>query len=182
MVNETSASLLNARFLLGIDNAIAKAEMAVASTALAMGLMVSFYTIVTRTLLVPTAEWVLELPMELLVVAAIYGSGALISQDRHLSVGLVVRRLPEGWRCAVSLVVRLILALLSVFLAERCWTAAAQAVRAGLHIPELFNLPSAVPLRIAAGGFALWSLHYGLSLLAGKSEAGEEPAEADRET
>ncbi len=182
MANETISSVPTARFLLGFDKAIAKAEMAVASTAIAMGLMVSFYTIVTRALLVPTAEWVLELPMELLVVAAIYGSGALISQDRHLSVGLVVRRLPQGWRRAVSLLVRLVLALLSVFLAERCWTAAAQAARAGLHIPELFNLPSAVPLRIAAGGFALWSLHYGLSLLARKRDAGKEPAKGEQET
>ncbi len=161
MANE---STLPPRFLPGLDDAVAKVEITVASIALAIGLAVSLYTIVARALLVPTAEWVLELPMELLVVAAIYGSGALVSRDRHLSVELVVRRLPDRWRRFVSLTVRLALALLCAFLAERSWAAAAQSSRVGLHIPELFNLPSAVPLRIASVGFGLWTLHYGLSM------------------
>jgi TRAP-type C4-dicarboxylate transport system permease small subunit len=161
MANE---STLPPRFLSGLDDAVAKVEITVASIALAIGLIVSLYTIVARALLVPTAEWVLELPMELLVVAAIYGSGALISRDRHLTVELVVRLLPAGWRRAVSLTVQLALALLCAFLAERSWAAAAQASLLGLHVPELFNLPTAIPLRIASVGFGLWALHFGLSL------------------
>jgi TRAP-type C4-dicarboxylate transport system permease small subunit len=153
------------RALVRLDRAIARLEMAIASTALAIGLGVSLFTIATRALLIATAEWVLELPMELLVVASVYGSGALIGRDRHLMVDIVVDRLPAGAQRSVARSVQMILAVLCGFLAERGVTAAGQVARAGLHIPELFNLSSAVPLGVASAGLALWSLHFWISLL-----------------
>jgi TRAP-type C4-dicarboxylate transport system permease small subunit len=148
-------------FFLRLDRSLARFEITVASAALAAGLLVSLYTISARAALAPTAEWVLELPMELLVVASIFGSGYLVSQDRHLGVDVVVRRLERR----INLAVRGSLGLLSLFLAERAMTAAGQAARAGLTIPELFNLSAAVPLGIASVGLALWSLHFGVSML-----------------
>ena len=140
-------------------------EIAVASSALAIGLLVSLYTIAARAVLAPTAEWVLELPMELLVVASIFGSGYLISRDRHLSVDVDMRRLPARLERGLTLGIRSSLGLLSLFLAERALTAAGQAARAGLTIPELFNLSAAIPLGVASVGMALWSLHFFISLL-----------------
>jgi TRAP-type C4-dicarboxylate transport system permease small subunit len=152
-------------FFLRLDRGLARFEITVASAALAAGLLVSLYTISARAALAPTAEWVLELPMELLVVASIFGSGYLVSQDRHLSVDVVVRRLPARLERRINLAVRGSLGLLSLFLAERAMTAAGQAARAGLTIPELFNLSAAIPLGIASVGLALWSLHFGVSVL-----------------
>jgi TRAP-type C4-dicarboxylate transport system permease small subunit len=159
---------------LRLEHGLAHFEIAVASSALAIGLLVSLYTISARAVVVPTSEWVLELPIELLVVASIYGSGFLISQDRHLSVDVVVRRFPARFQRWTTIVVRSFLGLLSVFLAERGLTAAGQAARAGLTIPELFNLSAAIPLGVASVGFALWSLHFGASLFKLGRE-GEEP-------
>jgi TRAP-type C4-dicarboxylate transport system permease small subunit len=148
-----------------LDRNLARVEIIVASAALAIGLLVSLYTITARAVLAPTAEWVLELPMELLVIASIFGSGYLISMDRHLSVDVVVRRLPARIERGLAWVVRAGLGVLSLFLAERALTAAGQAARVGLTIPELFNLSAAIPLGIASAGIALWSLHFFMSLL-----------------
>jgi TRAP-type C4-dicarboxylate transport system permease small subunit len=150
---------------LQLDRRLASFEIVVASVALAVGLLVSLYTISARAVLRPTAEWVLELPMELLVVASIFGSGYLVSRDRHLSVDVVVRRLPARLERGIALAVRIGLGLLSLFLAERVLRAAGQAARAGITIPELFNLSATIPLALASVGLALWSLHFGVSAL-----------------
>ena len=75
--------------------------------------------------------------MELLVVATIFATGALIAERRHLSVGILVERLPAIWQRRVAKLVNLTLAAVSAFLARRAVVAALQASRAGLRVPEL---------------------------------------------
>jgi TRAP-type C4-dicarboxylate transport system permease small subunit len=151
--------------LLRLDRWLVTFEWTVASSALTVGLFVSIYTITARALLFPTAEWVLELPMELLVIAAIYGSGALISSDRHLRIDFLVARLPQNIGRICIGIVRILLALFCAYLALLGVVATIQADRVGIRIPELFDLPSAIPMGIGTVGFTLWSLHNLLALL-----------------
>jgi TRAP-type C4-dicarboxylate transport system permease small subunit len=153
-----------ARAVRRVDRLVAGFEETIAAAALLAGLLVSLYTVSVRALLRPTAEWVLELPMELLVLAAIYGSGALVSRRQHLGVDLVVERFPPGLRRTLDLVVETGLVLFCAGLAALAIVAALQASRAGLNNPELFHLSAAVPLSLASAGFALWSFHFGVRL------------------
>lgn len=152
-------------FLLWLNGKLVRCEWGVACLAIVAGLGVSLYTVSARALRVPTAEWVLELPMELLVIAAIYGSGALVGEDKHLSVSFVMATLPVRIRRVVQPVVRIMLAAFCLFLAQRGLTATTETLRLDLRIPELFNISSAVPIAIASLGITLWGLHHLLSLL-----------------
>jgi TRAP-type C4-dicarboxylate transport system permease small subunit len=153
-----------ARAVLRADRLVADFEMTIAAAALLVGLLISLYAVSVRALLWPTAEWVLELPMELLVLTAIYGSGVLVSRRQHLSVDLVVERFSPRLRRTLGVLVETGLGLFCAGLAGLATAAALQASRAGLNNPELFHLSAAVPLSLASAGFAFWSFHFGVRL------------------
>ena len=138
---------------------LAPIEIGVAATSIAIAFAIVLYAVIARVIVRPTSEWVLELPMELLVVATIYATGSLIAERRHLSVGILVERLPAIWQLRVAKLVNLTLAAVSAFLAQRAVVAALQASRAGLRVPELFGMPTALPLAVVAVGIALWCVH-----------------------
>lgn len=151
-------------WLARLDRWVARFEAFVATAALVISVAVSLYTIIARVLLAPTSEWVLELPMELLVVTAIYGSGVMLYYNGHLQVDFVVNRLPLGLRRGLAMLVQAGLAVLGFFLAERGAVAAWQAAQAGLRMTQLFDIPAALPMAVASVGFAFWGLHCSLSL------------------
>ena len=148
-----------------LDKALASLELLIASMALVGALLCALGSMVARTFRIPTSEWLLELPMELLVVLAIFGSGAMLSSDRHLSVGIFVDKFLVRWRSGLATVVTFGLAVWCAFLAERSVTASVQAARAHIRVPELFNMPSALPTAIVACGLVFWCIHLTIRLV-----------------
>ena len=142
-----------------LSRALARFETIVAAACLAIAFVVVLYSVFARWLGLPSSEWILELPMELLVVCAVFASGALLHEGRHLSVGIFVERLPVVWQGRVDRAVKVALAIVSAFLAQRAALAALQAARAGLHLPELFGMPTALPLAVTSLAITLWCVH-----------------------
>lgn len=157
-----------------LDGGLATAEMAVASVALAVALLTSLYTVAMRAISVATGEWVLDLPVELLVVTAIYGSGALLSRRAHMRVGFLVERLAPRAAWIVGLLGEITVTAVCALVTWRAVLAAQQASRAGLRQPELFDIPVAALTGVAALGFFLWTLHAaaGVAWLAGAGPDG----------
>lgn len=155
------------------DEGLARAEMVVASVALAVALLTSLYTVAMRAISVATGEWVLDLPVELLVVTAIYGSGALLSRRAHMRVGFLVERLTPRAAWVVGLAGQVTVTVVCALVTWRAVLAAQQASRAGLRQPELFDIPVAALTGVAAVGFAMWTLHAaaGVAWLAGTGPA-----------
>jgi TRAP-type C4-dicarboxylate transport system permease small subunit len=148
-----------------VNRAVAGGEQAVASIALAAALLISLYTIAMRALRIPTGEWVLELPIELLLVIAVYGSGALLGRRAHMRVAFLVGRLGPGALRVVTATVQLLLVAISGLLTTRAVVAAGQAARAGMHRPELLGMPESLVVWTAAFGFTLWTFHAGVGLI-----------------
>lgn len=152
--------------LLAFDRRLASAEMAVAAVALAVALVTALYTIAMRAMLVPTGEWVLDLPVELLVVTAVYGSGSLLSRRGHMRVGFLVAHLSGGPAWVVAVASQLAVTAVCALVSWRAIVATRQAARAGLRQLELFNLPVALLIGAAALGFLLWTIHALVGLIA----------------
>lgn len=142
-----------------LDRGIARVEQGVASAALAGALLVSLYSIGMRLMRMPTGEWVLELPMELLVLLAIFGAGAVSAQRAHMRVAFLATRVTGPPARVVEWIVHLAVLALCLLLAARGVTSARQAYRAGLHSRELFNAPVGLLTAIAAMGFIGWAAH-----------------------
>lgn len=165
MIAEPSAPR-PATLLFTFDSRLASAEMAVAAVALAVALLTALYTIAMRAILVPTGEWVLDLPVELLVVTAVYGSGSLLSRRGHMRVGFLVSHLSGGPAWVVAVASQLAVTAVCAFVSWRAFGAARQAARAGLRQLELFDLPVALLVGTAAFGFLLWTIHAFVGLVA----------------
>ena len=154
-----------ARALARLDAALAAVEQAVASLALAAALLISLYAVLMRALRVPTGEWVLELPIELLLVIAVYGSGALLARRAHMRVVFFVERLAPRAGAAAAACTQALLALVCAFLTSRAAIAAGQASGAGMYRRELFGAPEALFVWVGAAGIALWTLHAVIGLV-----------------
>jgi TRAP-type C4-dicarboxylate transport system permease small subunit len=148
-----------------LESVITATEQAIASVALAAALLIALYTVLMRGLKVPTGEWVLDLPIELLGVTAIYGAGALLGRRGHMSVGFVVARFDPRVARVVALVIQVLMLAICVVLASRGFIAAGQSARAGLRQHELFDVPVAWLVWTGAIGFAGWTLHCALDLV-----------------
>ncbi len=137
------------------------AELAAAAVCIAGSLAISLYTIVTRALLVPTSEWVLNLPLELVTLASLFGAGWLIAGEGHIGVDFVVDWLPRRTRALVRGAVNAALGVVCLFLGAKGIVVTRQAAAIQLTIPEIFNLPVAVPTGAGTAAIFLWSLHFG---------------------
>jgi TRAP-type C4-dicarboxylate transport system permease small subunit len=137
------------------------AELAVAALLIIGSLAISLYTIVTRALLVTTGEWVLQLPLELVALGSLFGAGALIAADGHIRVDFVVDRFPPRAEALVRRGVSTFLGVLCLFLASRGVMATRQAMAIHLTIPEIFDLPMALPTGVGTAAIFLWALHFG---------------------
>ena len=136
------------------------AELAAAGVFTAGSLGISLYTIVTRALLIPTAEWVLHLPMELVTLASLFGAGALVAGEGHIGVDFVVDWLPRRAGAAVRGAVSAFLGALCLFFAAKGIVVTRQAAAIYLTIPEIFDLPVAIPSALSTAAFFLWALHF----------------------
>jgi TRAP-type C4-dicarboxylate transport system permease small subunit len=137
------------------------AELAAAAACTAGSLGISLYTVVTRALLIPTAEWVLHLPLELVTVASLFGAGALIASESHIGVDFVVDWLPRRAGAAVRGAVSAFLGALCLFLVGRGVVVTRQSAAIYLTIPEIFDLPVAIPTGVNTAAIFLWALHFG---------------------
>lgn len=142
-----------------LEAALTSTEQAIASVALAVALFVALYTVLMRAVHVPTGEWVLDLPIELLGVTAIYGAGAMLGRRAHMSVGFVVARFDPRVAHAVALFTHGLMLVICVVLTSRAFIAAGQAARAGLRQHELFDVPVSWLVLVGAVGFVGWTLH-----------------------
>jgi TRAP-type C4-dicarboxylate transport system permease small subunit len=138
-----------------------RVELAIAAVLIGASLGISLYTIVTRALLIPTSEWVLDLPLEFLTLASLFGAGALIANEGHIGVDFVVDRLPPRPRALTRGVVNAFLGAVCLFLVAKGVTVTRQAVAIQLTIPEIFDLPVAIPTGAATAALCLWALHFG---------------------
>jgi TRAP-type C4-dicarboxylate transport system permease small subunit len=136
------------------------AEMAIAALLIVGSLGISLYTIVTRALLVTTGEWVLQLPLELVALGALFGAGGLIAADGHIRVEFVVARLPPRAAAFVRTGVSVSLGALCLFLASRGVVVTRQAMMIHLTIPEIFDLPMSLPAAVGTAAIFLWALHF----------------------
>ena len=137
------------------------AELAAAAVFLTASLCISLYTIVTRALLFATSEWVLNLPLELVTLASLFGAGGLIASEGHIGVDFVVDWLPRRAGALARGGVSAFLGLLCLFLVTRGIVATRQAVAIRLTIPEIFDLPIAIPMGVGTAAIFLWALHFG---------------------
>lgn len=147
-----------------IERRVAAVELAVASTALGLALGISLYAILMRALRRPTGEWVLDLPIELLLVIAVYGSGALMATRGHMRVEFAVSRLAPAVVLAATLFGRGLVFLVCATLTSRAIVAAGQLATAGLRRQELFGVSEALLVWASAVGLGGWTLHAGLAL------------------
>lgn len=137
------------------------AELTVAALLIIVSLGISLYTIVTRALLVTTGEWVLQLPLELVALGSLFGAGGVIAADGHIRVDFVVDRLPPRAKAFVRRGVSACLGMLCLFLASRGVVVTRQAMAIHLTIPEIFDLPTAMPAGVGTAAILLWALHFG---------------------
>lgn len=136
-------------------------ELAVAAVFITGSLCISLYTIVTRALLIPTAEWVLHLPLELLTLASLFGAGGLIGSEGHIGVDFVVDWLPPRAAAGVRGAVSAFLGVVCLFLVTKGFVVTRQAMAIYLTIPEVFDLPVAIPTGVGSAAIFLWALHFG---------------------
>lgn len=144
---------------------VTTAEQFLASLALAIALLVALYTVAMRAIRVPTGEWVLDLPIELLGVTAIYGAGAMLGRRGHMSVGFIVARFTPRLAQAAALLMQVLMLGLCLLLTSRAVLAAWQADRAGLRQHELFEVPVSWLVWAGAVGFLGWTLHSAFGLV-----------------
>ncbi len=137
------------------------AELAVSALFIAASLGISLYTIATRALLVPTSEWVLNLPLELVTLASLYGAGGLIASEGHIGVDFVVNWLPRPMGALARGAVSAFLGAVCLFLGARGVVVIRQAAAIHLTIPEIFDLPVAIPTGASIAAIFLWALHFG---------------------
>ncbi len=137
------------------------AELAAAAVFVSGSLCVSLYTIVTRALMVPTSEWVLHLPLELVTLASLFGAGGLIASEGHIGVDFVVDSLPRRVGVAVRVAVSVFLGAVCLFLGAMGIVVTGQAAAIHLTIPEIFDLPVAIPTGVNTAAIFLWALHFG---------------------
>lgn len=149
------------------------AELAVAAIFTAGSLGISLYTIVTRALMVPTAEWVLHLPLELVTLASLFGAGGLIASEGHIGVDFVVNWLPRRTGALVRGAVSAFLGGVCLFLVGKGVVVTRQSAAIHLTIPEIFDLPVAIPTGVSTAAIFLWALHF--AWLAVGHWAGELP-------
>ena len=148
-----------------IDRAIATVEEAVASAALLLALCISLYAVFMRWARIPTGEWVLDLPVELLLVIALYGSGALIARRSHMSVVFALERLPRSARFAGTVMTQVLLTTVCAVLTSRAAVAAQQAAAAGLRRRELFYVSEGLLVSVSVLGIACWTVHAAIGLV-----------------
>lgn len=137
------------------------AELAVAAIFIAGSLGISLYTIVTRALLVATSEWVLDLPLEFATLASLFGAGGLIASEGHIGVAFLVDWLPRRTGALTRGVVSAFLGVVCVFLVAKGAMVTRQAAALHLTIPEIFDLPVAIPTGASIAAIFLWTLHFG---------------------
>lgn len=137
------------------------AELAVAAIFIAGSLGISLYTIVTRALFIPTSEWVLNLPLELVTLAFLFGAGGLIASEGHIGVDFVVDWLPRRMGAVVRGAVSAFLWVVCLFLVAKGVGVTRQAAAIQLTIPEIFDLPVAIPTGTSTAAILLWTLHFG---------------------
>ncbi len=149
-----------------IEAGLSSAEQVIASSALAAALFIALYTVLMRAFRVPTGEWVLDLPIELLGVTAIYGAGAMLGRRAHMRVGFIVARFDPRAAHAVEVAMQALMLTICLVLASRAFIAAGQVARAGLRQHELFDVPVAWLVWVGAIGLVGWTLHTAFGLVA----------------
>jgi TRAP-type C4-dicarboxylate transport system permease small subunit len=140
---------------------IGYAELAVAAVLIAGSLGISLYTIVTRALMIPTSEWVLDVPLEVVTLASLFGAGGLIASEGHIGVDFVVDWLPRRTGALTRGAVSAFLGVVSLFLVAKGAMVTRQAAAIHLTIPEIFDLPMAIPTGASTAAMFLWTLHFG---------------------
>ncbi len=140
---------------------IGYAELAVAAVLIAGSLGISLYTIVTRALMIPTSEWVLDVPLEVVTLASLFGAGGLIASEGHIGVAFVVDWLPRRTGALTRGAVSAFLGVVCLFLVAKGVGVTRQAAAIHLTIPEIFNLPVAIPTGTSTAAILLWALHFG---------------------
>ena len=138
-----------------------QAELGVATVCIAASLAISVYTIATRTLLIPTSEWVLNLPLELITLASLFGAGGLVAREGHIEVDFLVDWLPPTTGALARGAVSLLLGIVSLFLVTKGIGVTRQAMAIHLTIPEIFDLPVAFLNAVSTAAMVLWTLHFG---------------------
>ena len=144
----------------GIARWAGYAELAAAAVLIAGSLGISLYTIVTRALLVPTSEWVLSLPLEILTLAFLFGAGGLIASEGHIGVDFVVDWLPPRAGTAVRGAVSAFLGVVCFWLVVKGIAVTRQSAAIHLTIPEIFDLPVAILTGLGSLAIFLWALHF----------------------
>jgi TRAP-type C4-dicarboxylate transport system permease small subunit len=144
-----------------VARGVGRVEVALAAACITASLGISLYTIVTRTLLIPTSEWVLDLPLELVTLASLFGAGGLIASEGHIGVDFVVDWLPRRTGSLTRGAVSAFLGVVCLFLVSRGAMVTRQAAAIHLTIPEIFDLPMAIPAGVSTAAIFLWTLHFG---------------------
>jgi TRAP-type C4-dicarboxylate transport system permease small subunit len=156
---------------------LAKVEMGIVVIILALTVLTSIYTIVSRNSGHSTEEWVLKGPELALVWMTFLGTAALITWDEHVTADFVLLRLPPTVRRVIETILWLVSLAVAIYILVGSINVVQQGAAGGQRIYEFFDLPIQYGQGILPVGAALWIVHILVKLAA--TIRGIKPAPRD---